>query len=95
MGGVHGGFAWALLDSALGSAVMSTLDAESAYGTVQLNIHLVRPIAFDTGRVRAAARVVHRGRTVATASSELVDAAGRILAHGTATCAIFPRPPSK
>jgi uncharacterized protein (TIGR00369 family) len=95
MGGVHGGFACTLLDSALGSAVMSTLDAESAYGTVQLNVHLVRPIAAHTGRVRAEARVVHRGRTIATASGELLDAAGRLLAHATTTCAIFPRPSSK
>lgn len=93
MGGVHGGFACTLLDSALGSAVMSTLDAGSTYGTVQLNVHLVRPIAPGTGRVRAEGRVVHRGRTIATAIGELRDAEGRVLAHGTTTCAIAPRPP--
>src|SRR5688500_2284725 len=36
MGAVHGGFACTLLDSAMGCAVMSTLDAATAYTTAQL-----------------------------------------------------------
>jgi len=91
MGGVHGGYACTLLDSALGSAVMSVLDADTAYGTVQLGVHLVRPITAEIGRLRCEARVVHRGRSLATASGELVDREGRVLAHGSATCALFPR----
>ncbi|WP_053238696.1 PaaI family thioesterase [Sandaracinus amylolyticus] len=91
MGSVHGGYACTLLDSALGSAVMSVLDAGTAYGTVQIGVHLVRPIGVETGRVRCEARIVHRGRALATASGELVDREGRVLAHGTTTCALFPR----
>src|SRR5262245_2260705 len=38
IGVVHGGLACTLLDSAMGCAVMTTLDEKSAYTTVQLNV---------------------------------------------------------
>lgn len=91
MGTVHGGYAATLLDSALGSAVMTLLDADTAYATSQLGIYLTRPIAVDSGPITADARVVHRGRTLATASAELTDERGRLLAHGTTSCALFRR----
>jgi uncharacterized protein (TIGR00369 family) len=55
MGTVHGGWAATILDSALGSAVMSTLDAESAYTTAHLSVHLVRPITPRPGASAATA----------------------------------------
>lgn len=42
MGAVHGGFLAALLDSALGGAVMAALPADRAYTTIQLGVNLVR-----------------------------------------------------
>jgi len=33
---------------------------------------------------------VHRGRTVATSHGDIKDAAGKIYAHGSTTCMIFP-----
>jgi uncharacterized protein (TIGR00369 family) len=91
MGTIHGGYASTLLDSALGSAVMSLLDDNTAYATSQLSIHLTRPITVKTGPVTVIARVVHAGKRVATAEGTLRDAGGNILAHGTATCMLFPR----
>ncbi|MCL4251326.1 MAG: PaaI family thioesterase [Anaerolineae bacterium] len=90
IGVVHGGYASTLLDSALGCAVHTTLPAGTGYTTVQINVHLVRPITRETGKVRAEAWVVHSGRQVATAEARLTDAQGKLLAHGTTTCAIFP-----
>ena len=92
IGVVHGGLACTLLDSAMGCAVMSTLDARNAYTTVQLNVNLTRAITRDTGRLIAEARVVHRGGRIATADGRLQDSAGKLLAHATTTCMIFPRP---
>jgi acyl-coenzyme A thioesterase PaaI-like protein len=40
--------------------------------------------------VRAEGRVVHRGRTVATSEGDLKDCAGKLYAHATTTCMIFP-----
>jgi uncharacterized protein (TIGR00369 family) len=89
MGQVHGGYACTMLDSAMGSAVMSTLPEGASYATAQLSIHLTRSIPTDAGRIVAEARVVHRGRRVATAESTLRDDAGNLLAHGTTTCVII------
>jgi uncharacterized protein (TIGR00369 family) len=91
IGVVHGGVACTLLDSAMGCAVMSTLDAQHAYTTVQINVNLTRAITRDTGRLIAEARIVHRGGRSATADGRLIDGAGKLLAHATTTCMIFPR----
>jgi uncharacterized protein (TIGR00369 family) len=93
MGGVHGGVACTLLDSAMGSAVMSTLDEKTGYATADLTVHLTRPISARTGPIVAEGRVVHRGARVATAEGRLTDAEGRVLAHATTTCLLMEQPP--
>ena len=90
IGVVHGGYASTLLDSALGSAVHSTLPAGIAYTSLGLEAKFVRPITRDTGRVVCSAEVVHRGRRQATAEARLVAAeSGKLLAHGSSTCMIL------
>lgn len=90
MGTVHGGFMATLLDSALGTAVLTALPAGRAYTTVQLGVHLVRPVTATGGTLRCSGRAVHVGRTTATAEARITGAAdGRLYAHGTATCAVL------
>lgn len=91
MGQVHGGYAATLLDSAMGSAVMTTLDKDTGYTTVELSVRLTRPVQANAGHVVAEGRVVHRGGRIATAEGRLTDEEGRLLAHGTTTCLLFPR----
>jgi len=50
----------------------------------------VRPITKDTGTVRAEGRIIHRGRTVATSGGTVKDKAGKLYAHASTTCMIFP-----
>ena len=90
IGTVHGGIAATLLDSALGCAIFSTIAKGEAWTTLELKLNFVRPISKDTGLVRAEGRVVHRGRTVATSEGDLKDRAGKLYAHATTTCMIFP-----
>jgi uncharacterized protein (TIGR00369 family) len=90
IGTVHGGFAATLLDSALGCAIFSTLAKGEAWTTLELKLNLVRPISEDTGPVRAEGRIVHRGRTVATSDGTVKDRSGKLYAHATTTCMIFP-----
>jgi uncharacterized protein (TIGR00369 family) len=90
IGTVHGGFAATLLDSALGCAVFSTMAKGEAWTTLELKLNLVRPINKDTGAVRAEGRIVHRGRSVATAEGTVKDRAGKLFAHATTTCMVFP-----
>jgi hypothetical protein len=71
-------------------AIFSTLAKGEAWTTLELKINFVRPISKDTGPVRAEGRIFHRGRTVATSEGDLKDRAGKLYAHATTTCMIFP-----
>jgi uncharacterized protein (TIGR00369 family) len=93
LGTVHAGFALTLLDSALACSVHTTLAKGEAYVTLEIKANLVRALTQDTGRVIAEGRVVHRGRTTATAEGKLKDASGKLYAHATTTCMIFPAKP--
>jgi len=87
---VHGGIAATLLDSALGCAIFTTLTKGESWTTLELKINFVRPMTAATGPVRAEGRVIHRGRSVATSEGDLKDRAGKLYAHATTTCMIFP-----
>ncbi len=90
LGTVHGGVAMALIDSATGCAVHTTLGENGAYGTLETKVNLVRAIKVDTGALIAEGRVVHRGARVATAEAQLTgEADGRLYAHGTSTCMVL------
>ncbi|MEU6865555.1 PaaI family thioesterase [Streptomyces sp. NPDC046876] len=90
MGTVHGGFLATLLDSALGSAVMTRLPAGSTYTTVQLGVHMIRPVLSDTPTLRCEGTALHVGRTTATAEARIIGTHdGRLYAHGTTTCAVL------
>jgi uncharacterized protein (TIGR00369 family) len=90
MGAIHGGWSATILDSALGCVVMSALEPGEAYTTAEFKINIVRPLMPGMGEVVCEARLVHRGRTLATSEAYLRDGKGKLLAHGTETCAIFP-----
>jgi uncharacterized protein (TIGR00369 family) len=90
IGVVHGGFAATLLDSSVACSVQSTLAKGETYTTLELKLNLVRPITEQTGPVRAEGKIIHRGRTTATADGELRDRAGKLYAHASTTCMIFP-----
>ena len=89
IGVVHGGFALTLLDSAMGCALHSTLEAGVAYTTLEVKANFVRPLTSDTGEVRCTGIVVHGGRTVATAEGRIEGADGKLYAHGTSTLLIL------
>ena len=92
IGTVHGGWACTLLDSCMSCAVQTTLKSGFAYTTGELKVNLVRPLTDKTGPVRAEGKVVHPGRQLATAEGRIFGPDGKLYAHGTTTCAIFPIP---
>ena len=89
IGVVHGGIDFTMLDSAMGCCVHSTLPAGKGYTTLEMKANLVRAITLQTGPIRASARIVHAGKTTATAEAKVVDASGKLYAHGTSTCLIL------
>ncbi|MGY8710201.1 PaaI family thioesterase [Bradyrhizobium sp. 18BD] len=89
-GTVHGGLTATLLDSCMGLAIQSTLDNGIGQTTLEFKISLLRPITPETGPIIAEGKVLNCGRRVGTADGRATDAKGRLLAHGTTTCLIFP-----
>jgi uncharacterized protein (TIGR00369 family) len=90
IGMVHGGFAATLLDSALGCAVHTTLEAGFAYTTVELKVNYVRALRSTTGVVTCEGSVIHVGGRIGIAQAKLTDTSGKLYAHGSTTCLIMP-----
>lgn len=89
LGIAHGGLAATLLDSALGCAINTVMPAGRIFTTLEMKLNYVRPMRRETGEVRCEAEVLHAGGRVATAEGRIVDGAGKLYAHGTATCMLF------
>jgi uncharacterized protein (TIGR00369 family) len=95
LGVVHGGALATLLDTALGCAVLSVLPKGRSYTTVELHINFVAPVTVSTGRVVCDAVVLHAGGRMSTAEAKVRDANGKLYAHATTTCFVFPVPSSR
>lgn len=89
LGTTHGGICATLLDSVMGCAVHTTLDAGVGYTTLELKINYIRAVPTDGRRLTATGTTIHVGRTTATAEGRVVDDQGRLVAHATTTCVIF------
>ena len=92
IGSVHGSYAAALLDSAMGLAVHSMLPAGTGYTTLEFKISFIKGMTKDTGPVRTEGRTLNVGRRAATAEARITDAKGRLLVHATTTCLVFEIP---
>ncbi|HXP01808.1 MAG TPA: PaaI family thioesterase [Luteibacter sp.] len=90
VGSIQGGWAAAILDGAMAHCVHTTLKAGENYTTLEMKIHFVRPVLPTSGIVRCEGKLIHRGRRTATSEGWLLDERGKLLAHGTETCMIFP-----
>ena len=92
IGSVHGGYIATLLDSAVGCAVQTMLEQGFGYTTLELKLNFLRPVTDRTGPIRAEGTVINVSRQIGIAEGRLVDAAGKLYAHATTTCLIFPLP---
>ena len=88
LGIAHGGFAATMLDSALGCAINTMMPAGRSMTTLELKINYTRPLRREVGEVRCEATVIHVGRRTGTSEGRIVDAQGKIYAHGTTTCIV-------
>jgi uncharacterized protein (TIGR00369 family) len=88
LGVAHGGYAMTLLDSAMGCAVQSTLEAGDIYTTIELKINFLRPVQVGMGEVRGIGSVLNSSRTTALAEGRLEGADGKLYGFATSTCLI-------
>lgn len=93
IGSVHGGYAAALLDTVLGCSIQTMLEAGQGYTTVELKVNYIKAMTDKTGFVRAEGKIVHVGKSLATAEAKLYGRDdGKLYAHGSTTCFVFPLP---
>ena len=90
LGGVHGGVISTLLDTAAACAVHTTLAVGEFYTSLDLTVKFLRPVTVDSGVLTCEGTVIQRGRRTALAQAQLTDAAGKLVAHATSSCMIFP-----
>ncbi len=89
---VHGGWYGALLDSALGCAVMTKMPKGSVYTTLEYKVNITRAIPLGVC-VHCDAWVDHAGRSTAVAHGEIRGAEdGKLYATGSTTCIVMTPP---
>jgi uncharacterized protein (TIGR00369 family) len=93
-GTVQGGFTAMLAEAALAAAVFSTAPAGTATATLDLKVNYLRPVFPDGEDLIARARVLHRGRTIAIASAELLNAEDKPVALATGSSMYLPGSPA-
>ncbi|MEO8539629.1 MAG: PaaI family thioesterase [bacterium] len=89
LGTLHGGAIGTLLDSAMGMAVLSTLDQGVSFTTLEYKVNFMRPVFVSTGEIYAEGVVLHEGKSQAVVEARLVDAKGKLYALSSSTCAIL------
>jgi uncharacterized protein (TIGR00369 family) len=88
LGGVHGGFAATVLDSVTGCAVHTLLEAGVGYGTIDLDIKMLKPIPLEKELV-AEGRIIHLSKKIGVSEGTLKDSEGNLYALAAATCMIY------
>jgi uncharacterized protein (TIGR00369 family) len=86
---VMGGVVAILADGPLGCAIQTILPPGTPYTTSELSINMVRPVP-RSGQLIARGRLVHGARRLALSEVFVTDDQGRLIAHGTSRCVIFP-----
>ena len=89
LGAVHGGILTTVLDTVMGCAIHSKLEAGIVPVTIELKTSFVHPVRLDSGVLRAEGRVVHPGSRVATAEARLEGEDGTLYAHASSTWLIY------
>ena len=87
MGTVHGGILCTLADSAMGMAFASTLGEGETFTSLELKINFLRPVFEE--KLYAAAKVVHRGRSVGMVECDVSTEDGKLVARTVSTCSVL------
>lgn len=86
-GVVHGAVLFAMVDTAMGAATMSTLDEGLACASIEVHLRFIRPCA--GGRLDAQARVIKPGRRITQLEATVVGPEGTVIATGSGSFAVI------
>lgn len=93
LGVIYGGAIALLADAAVTAATATIVPAATAFSPLDLKINYVRPVFPDDGELVARARIVHRGRTIAVGTCEILNPAGKTVAMASGSVLILPGRP--
>jgi uncharacterized protein (TIGR00369 family) len=86
---MHGGIMSTVLDSAMTSAILTTLPAGVGCSTLEIKVNFVRPITDRTGLVRCEGKIIHGGNRIAIAEGRITDSRDKLCAFAVSTCMVF------
>ena len=89
-GVVQGGFLAAMLDNTMGPAARSVVAQTETQQTLEMKISYIQPA--KAGKLIGKGRVLHKGRSIIFAEGSLMTEDGTLVATGTSTWRILPRP---
>ncbi|MBT3641650.1 MAG: PaaI family thioesterase [Euryarchaeota archaeon] len=88
-GGVaHGGLHATMLDTALGGALVSTINKDEWCATAQLDISYIEP-GYEGEELFANGFVIRRGKSLAHCEGTISDSEGKLIATGKGTWIIW------
>lgn len=89
-GRAQGGFIALLAEAAMMGAIQTTLPPGTAFAPIDLKVNFLRPLRTDGREARATGRVLHSGRRIAVAGSEVRDADGKAVAIASGSAMVLP-----
>lgn len=84
IGLLHGATAAALLDTAMGCAISTRLEAGQGSVTLDLKLTFLRPLSVRSGLISAEGRVIKLGRQTSYSEGFVRDGKGALAVHATA-----------
>lgn len=89
-GVIHGGFAATVIDTITGCAIFTTLAHDFAYGTIDLNVKMLKAIPVGKTLI-AEGEIISTTRRLSVANGIIRDDADEIYTAGNATCMLIGR----
>lgn len=84
MGTLHGGVLCDIADAAMGIAYACTLEEGETFTTLEMKINFLKPVW--KARLKAAGRVVKKGRTIGLVECDVTDENQQLVARANSTC---------
>ena len=85
---VHGGVLATLIDTATFWSVYLNIPEDAGLVNIDLKLNYLQPV--ENGRLTAEGRAIRSGNTICYAESDVWNARGDLVAHGTSTLMIIP-----
>lgn len=86
----HGGVLFTMIDTSMGAATMSVLDAGHYCSTIEIQVRYLRPV--PDGDLTVETQVIKPGRRIVHLESRATDGTGRLVATATGSYAVLPIP---